>query len=154
MTLASFTPATAEIKHRDRTVFSVRGLSLSDLSILMRTHLPDIQLALTLWQQYQADGADGDIAPVLLGLATDAPEIVAHLIALAADSPEASAQAKQLPLPLQLEALAHLFRLTFEEYGGLEKMTATLGMLARGFGLSLPRGLPTPAGLAAKPTTQ
>jgi hypothetical protein len=49
----------------------------------------------------------------------------------------------------QIEALSQIFRLTFEEYGGLEKTVAALGRMASGFGVPLPRG--PQEGLQAKP---
>ena len=148
MSLRAFTPPSAEIMHGDKVAFTVRGLSLADLSHIMRAHMPDIQIVVAMWQQYQAAGPDADIYPVLTTLAADAPVLAAHLIACCAGDPEAHEFAKQLPIPLQIEALSQIFRLTFEEYGGLEKTLAALGKMAAGFGVTLPRE--PQAGLQAK----
>lgn len=139
MSLRTFTPPSAEIMHGDKPAFTVRGLSLADLSHMMRSHMPDIQVVVGMWQTFQAAGPDGDINPLLTVLAADAPILAAHIIACGAGDPEAHEFAKQLPIPLQIEALSQIFRLTFEEYGGLEKTVAALGKMAAGFGVTLPR---------------
>jgi hypothetical protein len=148
MSLRTFTPPSAEIMHGDKPAFTVRGLSLADLSHLMRTHMPDIQVIVGMWQDFQAAGPSGDIYLVLTTLAADAPILAAHIIACCAGDPDAHEQAKQLPIPLQIEALTQIFRLTFEEYGGLEKTVAALAKMAAGFGVTLPRA---PQNLQAKP---
>lgn len=133
MSLASFTPATAAITHKGEVAFTVRGLTLADLSLMMRTHMPDIHLLAALWTQYQAEGLDGDIFPFLTTLATDAPFVVAHIIAHGCGEPGLHEKAALLPVPLQIEALEAVFRLTFEEYGGLEKTGAALARMVRSF---------------------
>lgn len=148
MSLRTFTPPSAEIMHGDKPAFTVRGLSLADLSHLMRTHMPDIQVIVALWRDFQAAGSDGDIFPVIAALAADAPILAAHVIACCAGEPDAHENAKQLPIPLQIEALTQIFRLTFEEYGGLEKTVAALAKMAAGFGVALPRA---PQDIQAKP---
>lgn len=154
MSLASFTPATAKIMHRDTVAFEVRGLSLSDLSLLMRTHLPDLQIFVGMWGEYQASGPSADMTPLLTSMAAEAPVVVSQLIALGCGEPDMAEAASRLPIPLQIDALANIFRLTFDEYGGLEKTLAALGMLARGFGVTLPqapsKAMETPADPRAK----
>jgi len=149
MSLRTFTPPSAEIMHGEQVAFTVRGLSLADLSHIMRSHMPDIQIVVAMWKDLQAQGPGGDIYPLLTALAADAPVLASHLIACCAGDPDAHETAKQLPIPLQIEALSQIFRLTFEEYGGLEKTVAALGRMASGFGVPLPRG--PQEGLQAKP---
>lgn len=137
--------------HNGKAAFSVRGLTLSDLSLLLRSHMPDIQVIVAMRTDYQS-AENGDIFPLLTTLAAEAPVLAARIIAHGAGEPSAHENAKLLPLPLQVEALAEIFRLTFEEYGGLEKTVAALGKMAAGFGVTLPRVPPIPEpGLGAKP---
>ena len=48
----------------------------------------------------------------------EAPALVADIICRAADEPDAHDRARMLPLPIQLNALEVITKLTFEDAGG------------------------------------
>lgn len=127
MALADFTPERVEVKYKGKALATVRGLNLEDLSVLIRSHLGDLQ---RLWELLEDDkqnvfqrlSADG----FLLKLIGDAPVLGSKIIAIASDEPEAAEQAKLLPLPLQVMFLQHIVRLTFEDIGGPKAFVALI----------------------------
>ena len=60
----------------------------------------------------------------VLRLVTDAPGLVAHAIALAADEPALVDKASSLPIPVQLKLVQTIGTLTFEDFGGAKKTMA------------------------------
>lgn len=129
MSLADYQPAREKVEFKGGSVF-VRGLSLDDLTVLMRNHLSDID---NLMEIYRRDVRDelAVAAAIQYGvsLAREAPGLVAHVISLAADEPDQVDRARALPLPIQVEILKHVGRLTFEEVGGAKKFFESLQIL-------------------------
>lgn len=91
------------------TSFFVRGLSLTHVSALIAGRRADVQTALNRWADLQGDA--GAFATALL---TELPALAASVIALAADEPDQADAVQDLPAPVQVEALARVARLTFE----------------------------------------
>lgn len=113
--------------------FAVRGVSLQDTIALVRHHGPALS---NLFNQITS-GKDVRI-DAMLSVATtlleQAPEMVAELIALASgeSTPEAVAGAARLPLPVQLDALEKIGKLTFFAEGGLGKFAETVIRVMQG----------------------
>ncbi len=131
MALSDYTPETLTVKTK-KVSFEVRGLSFTDLSSLVRAHYHDLE---QLFDLYAKDAGDGQltnlaIARYATSLISEAPALVSHIIALAADEPEMVNQASRLPLLAQTDALQKIGTLTFEEIGGVKKMLAQLSQLA------------------------
>ncbi|QJI52241.1 pre-tape measure frameshift protein [Cronobacter phage JC01] len=123
MSLADFQPETRTVKVKNVT-FEVRGLSFADISSLIRTHMDDLEAVFTMYER-EAQGLNfGNLAMARLATAliSDAPGLVAHIIALAADSPEFVDKAARLPAFTQLDALKKIGAMTFEEVGGVKKL--------------------------------
>ncbi|HJV26860.1 MAG TPA: hypothetical protein VJ673_14320 [Aromatoleum sp.] len=101
MSLQNFVIPTTTIPTAGGNI-TVRGLGVDDLSTLIRTH-------------------GDDVAPLLDGelnidtLATTAPAMVADVIALAADAPEAAPTAARMPIAIQSRLLTEVFKLTFTD---------------------------------------
>lgn len=131
MGLAGYQPEVREFPLQGgRHTFSVRGLSLSDLAVLIRTHLPDLE---GLFEVFQKGGGldDVDVLSLATSLAAEAPGFTANVIALAAGEVDATNSAAALPFPVQVEALVAIGDLTFKEVGGVKKsleMVTTLLM--------------------------
>lgn len=128
MALSDYQPDTLTIA-AGKTSFDVRGLSFLDLSSLLRTHYEDLE---SLFDLYENDARSVDFTNVAMAryataLIKDAPGLVSHLIALAADEPEMVNAVHRLPLLSQVDALRAIGKLTFEEVGGVKKL---IGMIA------------------------
>lgn len=118
MGLADYQPARESVAFRGGS-FEVRGLSAEDLGVLLRNHLPDLD---NLFELY-AEGVDERLAvfgtaQYIIKIVQEAPGLTSNVIALAADRPDLVDKARTLPLPVQVEALKTIIRLTFEEAGG------------------------------------
>lgn len=130
MSLAAFQPEKIEIKHR-KVTFEVRGLSMTDLSSLVRTHYTDLEALFTIYENEAVTGGVNAMSIARYGtsLIKDAPGLVGHIIALAADEPEMVDNAMRLPMLVQIDALKAIGKLTFEEVGGVKKLIAELSNL-------------------------
>ncbi len=127
MSLSDFTPDTEEIivkraKKGDMT-FEVRGLSFQDISKIVRVHYDDLEGLFDIYETY----GGGDLSYVAMGkfamgLINDAPGLVAHIIALAADDEANLEKAQRLPLTAQIDALKAVGRLTFSDVEDIKKM--------------------------------
>lgn len=109
-----------------KTSFEVFGLNGANIVRLVRVHGPAIR---ALYEAATADGAEvsmenaGQIASVLMEAA---PDLVADIIALAAQDPEAAPIAAKLSGPVQLAALEKIADLTFSIEGGPKKAWETV----------------------------
>jgi len=104
--------------------FEVRGLSLADISALMETH----GQALNGIYVEQIGDADGnlDAGHIAQTLMRTAPSAVSAIICIAAGEPEAEETVAQLPVPVQVEALVQIARLTFHSEEALGNLIATV----------------------------
>lgn len=134
MSLADYTPERHEIKSpAGITLFSVRGISAVDVSVLLRDHFAHLDKMFELFAQQNRDVfATGAGEKLILTVVRDFPEIAAAAISLAADEPGTEENAKSLPLPVQIEAIRHIGRLTFEIVGGPKNFFASLEPLLEG----------------------
>ena len=127
MSLSDFTPDTEEIiikrAKKGDVAFEVRGLSFQDISKIVRVHYDDLE---GLFDIYETHGGS-DLSYVAMGkfamgLINDAPGLVAHIIALAADDEANLEKAQRLPLTAQIDALKAIGRLTFSDVEDIKKM--------------------------------
>jgi hypothetical protein len=132
MALADYQPEREQIFHKQSLLVSVRGLCLEDLSVLVRGNLAELQqlyAAIKQPDQYQIDDL------LIMKLINQAPLMAAKIIALAADEPAGEEAASRLTVPLQVNILSAIARLTFEDIGGPKAFVAMVGQLV---GNSLP----------------
>lgn len=131
MSLSEFAPETLQVKTK-RATFDVRGLSFLDLAELLKVHHNDLESLFALYEKDSAAGAISNIAMARYAttLIKEAPGLVAHIIALAADEPTMVDNASRLPLLAQTDALQKIGKLTFEEVGGVKKLFQMIGNLA------------------------
>lgn len=120
---------------------SIRGLRVSDISVLLEAHKAELFMVYELYNGAgDAPTEESRNSRVLVEMTRVLPDLVAAIIALAADEPDAVEQAKSLPFPTQIDALSKIAKMTFEEVGGLGNFFAVLSSLAAGIGVS-PRGM-------------
>lgn len=104
--------------------FAVRGLSPAEIEHLVREHRATLG---ALFDQFKTQaGSEDDMIEAGAGLLMEAPELMARIIALAADEPDAVEFALKLPTAVQLAALGKIAGLTFSVEGDLGKLLATV----------------------------
>lgn len=126
MALTDYQVERRDVVVKGKPLFQVQGLSLEGLSILVRTHLPDLEAIFDLVSRTGdlSQVADQSFDTIALTLVANAPGLTANIIAVAsgeADIEAATNAARRLPFPAQMEALIHIGELTFEEVGGIKK---------------------------------
>ncbi|MGI4850422.1 MAG: phage pre-tape measure protein [Janthinobacterium lividum] len=116
-----FAPATRTVRMKDRKPLTFRGLSLSDVVILVRTHTQDMITLVDLFDQAGSLPAlmasREKMIPLLM---MNAPQIAADIITMAEVNNLLAGTdfARTLPLPIQVMALKEIAELTFEDVGG------------------------------------
>lgn len=126
-----------DIKIRTRTVkisgesVALRGLSTADISFLIdaygSTFTGQVDEAIAT-----LSSGTGDLQGSLTRALAIAPDLVADVIALAANEPDAVDIVKNLPAPDQLEALNVIGSLMFEEPDSVKKFAKNVIALMRG----------------------
>ncbi len=120
--------------------FAVRGISMMDISVLLNQHKSLLE---SLYQRFTADGATvgtQDASAILRDIAATAPALVASIVCLAAgggDDEEELLIAASLPLPVQIEALEKILKLTFQREGGVGKFLETVTRAVAGLNLQV-----------------
>jgi hypothetical protein len=130
MSLANFEPDYEQViikgtRGRDDSSFQVRGLSFHDISQIVRVHYSDLDGLFDLYET----SAGQDLSALAAGrfavrLVSDAPGIVSHIIALAADEEEQLEKVAMLPVLTQYDALQKIARLTFSDVEEVKKIFA------------------------------
>jgi hypothetical protein len=134
--LADFKPEWRELTFRGGS-FQVRGLSLEDISVMVRHHLEDFK---TMYETFaQAAEVSVDRTETMLSFVRDMPDLAAHLIAAAAGEETAVEMARKLPFPVQVAAITAIMELTFDDIGGPKNFGPALLKLLGGVGISVPQ---------------
>jgi hypothetical protein len=137
MALSDFQAERREVKVNGKVLFSVEGLSLETLALLVNTHMPDLEyvFGIVVHGEKADETFQQQIARVAMGMAGQAPGLVANIIAICSGEPltdDLIKQARRLPFPAQVQAMEHIGSLTFEEAGGVKKAIESLmTLLAR-----------------------
>lgn len=142
MGLTAFTPKTETVDLPDGGKFAVRGLSLEDFTVLLRSHYKAVK---SIFDRYvteaaieamdQAENGDqplglSDLHGVVLEALEAAPGLVGDVIARGADETDNPHVARLLPLGVQIDAVEKIVRLTLEAEGGVEKLVESVSRLA------------------------
>lgn len=110
--------------------FHVRGITFEDLIFLIDNSKPELEaLALMMGQSINKDAEQSDrtASATLAAMTTINPRLAALIIACASGAAGEEVDrrsieiARQLPLPVQTEALVSVAKLTFEVSGGIKK---------------------------------
>lgn len=126
-----FEGSVKEIKLPKGQRMTVRGLALSDVTLIFRQHANDVE---TIFTSFAQDGKQltqvGDPKYAEKAVATkfgeqllsNFPDLVASIIAYGSDEPTLAHKARQLPFPVQMEAINAIAELTFVEEDSLKKV--------------------------------
>lgn len=130
MTLDEYQPETKDIvfkSRKDEVKFTVRGLNLDDFTHLVRLHLDDLQALRELYDRMKVDVyTRANMDKFVYAMLASAPGLAAEIISLAANDAEHADNYRKLPLPISVQALAEVVRLTLEEVGGLNPLMESL----------------------------
>lgn len=119
MPLAGYQPERRQIALAGDNSFSVRGLSLSDISVLVREYYDELDALIEI---FDASNDGTNWKPVVVSLVSQAPGFAATVIAMASDEGnEVIPTVQRLPAPTQIKALTDIGELTFTEVGGVGK---------------------------------
>lgn len=135
MGLSTFEPEVHPISFNSRgkeQAFTVRGLTLVDISYLVGEHIADIDAAYEMFKSakdslYSRGGLDS----MILMFCKDAPGLVAEVISVTADEPTLVERYAKLPFSVSALALAEIIRMTLEEQGGLKNLSAALARILK-----------------------
>jgi hypothetical protein len=129
MSLKNYMVPTRDQKLPDGSTFAVRAITPTDITTLMSRHKETV---ITLFQaeimnakkpNFTAD----DINRLGTSIMTNAPHILAEVIALASDEGiEVAATVGKLPLSVQILALNDIIELTMTNEGGGKKLMETV----------------------------
>lgn len=112
---------------------SVRGISLNDVSALLRDHLAELSSLFDMYDNEETrETAMAASASFAIRLVQEAPDMVATAIVLLTDSPESDlAKARKFPLGWQVELIRVALEVTFEEAGGAKKFLDKMMAMVR-----------------------
>ncbi len=118
MSLRDYVIATRTVALHGDNKLSIRALGFDDIQHLLINRHGLIDSALKLFGDsgFDAERAnEQEVRSFAAKMLATLPELVAELIAIAADEPDLADKAKRLPAPVQLEALMAAYQLTFTE---------------------------------------
>ena len=130
MGLADYAPRTESVEVAPGLTLDLRGLSVADVTALVRDHRPVLEALFERVVDAQDGASDATLLSIVLDLSQTAPALVGDVIALAAGEPGQGAQAARLPVTSQVEALKRIGDLTLKAEGGLEKLMGLWAMVA------------------------
>lgn len=115
----------------------VRGLGLDSVIFLVRNNGSGLEEIFSKIQSGNIEASS--IEGLAVTLADRAGPLAFQIIACGVGEPEEWQQAAYLPLPVQVEALEKIIRLTFAGDGGVEKFLETVTRMMSGAADLLPR---------------
>ena len=132
MTIAGYKAPRREVPLQGAESFSVKGLTLEDISVLIETHFNDLDGLIELFTSQSVDLTMDNIKPIATAIVGQAPGFAANLIALAAGEPDAAPTIqKEFGAGVQIKAVMEIGDLTFSEAGGIKKgLESVVALLA------------------------
>lgn len=122
--LADIAIPTEEVEVAKGVTITVRGLSFLDVSTIFRDHAAVLD---KLYREHVIERHEMPPADQLAkALMTEAPDVVAHIIARANDEPELFEKVSKLPGITQVNALLAVARLTFHSEDEVKKLLETV----------------------------
>lgn len=138
MSLKALKLPTEAVTLPDGESFTVRGLSLADITAIVRGRGPEFSLLFDTYRDKTGgdaasldDANMGDLGQSLIELAPDiASLVIAHA---SGDGDEEDYRiARRLPFPVQLDAIEKIGKLTFDAEGGPKKVVETVVRVLHG----------------------
>ena len=128
MSLSDLVIETQDVIVNGKTLFTVRGLCFNDITTLIRLYGDDLDKVIDTFKNGDNDSGIEDSEMIEVAL-KEAPLVVSHAIALAANEPDQFDKVKTLGISTQLEAVKLIWKLTVDESGGLKKLIDNLMQL-------------------------
>lgn len=122
--LADIAIPTEEVEVAKGVTLTVRGLSFLDVSTIFKDHAAVLD---KLYREHVIERREMPPADQLAkALMTEAPDVVAHIIARANDEPDEYAKVSKLPGITQVNALLAIAALTFHSEEEVKKLLETV----------------------------
>jgi hypothetical protein len=132
MALRNFQVKKVDVPLNEEETMTVRGLTATDIGLILSRHQNSIKTLVSRAEGVTANGEIGNFDELVNTAITSFPDVVAEVICVAADEPDAFDQAMSLPAPVQLEAIYQIGNITFEADGGPKKTVETLTKVLKG----------------------
>lgn len=130
MALRNYKPKT-DIIHTGEEETTVRGLNITDVSILADAHWLRMKAVYDFYASEPNNlTIDEKVNRTILECLRISPDLAGGIIALACGEPDEVEAAKSLPFTTQVDALVKIMTLTLEESGGLGNFSAVLRQVA------------------------
>jgi hypothetical protein len=129
MSLRDYVIPTRTIPLGGENKFTVRALGFDDIQRLLIERTGLVETALSMFGDggFDPNGSDdAEVRSFALRLIATLPDLVAELIATAADEADLAPTVRRLPAPVQLEAFMAAYELTFAEPGSVGKFFGRL----------------------------
>lgn len=127
MALADLSPRSAVVMI-GKVEVELWPFTVTDVSTLLRLHLPDFDELYALVQQARLGGVVDDraMARIVADILVKAPGAAANIIAIAAREDDAETNVAGLSFAVQFRLLSEVMRITFDDVGGPGNFFATL----------------------------
>lgn len=124
MKLSQIVIKTERVDVRPEYFFEVRGVNFADIMTLMKDFAPHMRKIFDKFMESRKDGKAVDreeVQALFREAIAEFPDLIFHIIAIAADDLEGVDVLKRLPATVQLEALEKTLVLTMETDAELKK---------------------------------
>lgn len=122
MDIGSYKAPRREVPLAKGQSFHVKGLTLTDISVLVETHFDDLDAIMDLLGKEKVNLTLDNLKPLATSVVSQAPGLAANLIALGAGQPDAAPNIQaEFTVGIQIRALMDIGDLTFAEVGGVKK---------------------------------
>lgn len=127
MSLRDYKPRTEDVSFPGGSV-AVRGLTPSEVAVLIKDFKEDAIKIYSLIKTMDIGAlkTNDDFFAKMITVVSDVPNLVAKVIAIAANEPDSHEFAADLPLAFQFELICKVGALTFTVDGDLKKLVANL----------------------------
>lgn len=129
MALKTYTIPRLPVLLTEGNEIQVRGLNLDDVSFLVQVHRDDVDKIIAAFRSEvpsldpeAVDAAVRERGNAMISvLLQHFPIVAGNVIAVASDEPEQWDVAQKLPVPVQIDALVKVAKLTFNDFDGFKK---------------------------------
>lgn len=122
MDIGSYKAPRREVPLAGGQSFQVKGLTLTDVSVLVETHFDDLDAIIEMFTNEKVNLSVDNLKSLATSVVSQAPGLAANLIALGAGAKDAAPNIQsEFPVGTQIKALMDIGDLTFAEVGGIKK---------------------------------
>jgi len=108
--------------------FDIRGISFSNLSVLIREHFSDLEMVYKILMESETGDGEIDFQSVIAAVVSNCPQLIARIICISADEDDEQGYdaAYNLSFPIQIDIVARIVKLSFYEVGGVKKFISEM----------------------------